>query len=190
MPTGYLMQNSASAVSIEGSAGKAQFSGGAYSGTLDNYIALVINGLTGGRQQVAMSQPQRTTINGMEAMYSLMRANTSSGAVDVSVMAYRWDRDTVYHFAMLTQAGVGIGPFASMVDSFRRVPANEAAAIRPRVIDVVTVRAGDSVRSLAQRMAYRDFQLERFVALNGIGANSPLTPCQKIKLVVYGSRRA
>lgn len=188
VPTGYLMQNSASAVSIEGSAGKAQFSGGGYTGTLDDYIARVINSLTDGRQQVAMSQPQRTTINGMEAMYTTVRANSSSGAVDVSVMAYRWDRDTVYHFAMLTQAGAGIGPFASMVDSFRRVAANEAAAIRPRVIDIVTVRAGDTVRSLGQRMAYRDFQLERFVALNGISANAPLTPGQKIKLVVYGRR--
>ncbi|MEO6579832.1 MAG: M48 family metalloprotease [Sphingomicrobium sp.] len=190
VPTGYLMQNSASAVSIEGSAGKAQFSGGGYTGELDNYIALVVSGLTGSRQQVAIGQPQRTMINGMEAMYSTTRANSSSGAVDVSVMAYRWDRDTVYHFAMLTQAGTGIGPFAPMVDSFRRVPANEAAAIRPRVIDVVTVRAGDTVRSLAQRMAYRDFQLERFVSLNGLAANAPLTPGQKVKLVVYGSRRS
>ena len=59
------MQNSASAVSIEGSAGKAQFGGGSrYSGDLGNYIAQVVNGLTGGQQQVQLSQPQQTTING------------------------------------------------------------------------------------------------------------------------------
>ena len=39
-------------------------------------------------------------------------------------------------------------------------------------------------------MAYRDFKLERFLALNGLAANSRLTPGQKIKLVVYGARRA
>ncbi len=32
VPTGYLMQNGTSAVTIEGSAGKAQFSGGGYTG--------------------------------------------------------------------------------------------------------------------------------------------------------------
>ena len=191
VPTGYLMQNSASAVSIEGSAGKAQFGGGSgYTGDLGTYIARVVTGLTGGQQQVAMSQPRQTIINGIEAVYSSGRANSSSGAVDVSVVAYRWNRDTVYHFVMITQAGAGIGPFTSMVDSLQRVSAADAAAIRPRVIDVVTVARGDTVQSLARRMAYRNFQVERFVALNGVAANAPLTPGQKVKVIVYGNRRS
>ena len=69
-------------------------------------------------------------------------------------------------------------------------PCSEAAAIRPRIIDVVTVRPGESVQTLASRMAYRDFQLDRFLALNGFAANSRLAPGQKVKLVVYGPRRA
>ena len=191
VPVGYLMQNSASAVSIEGSAGKAQFGGGSgYNGDLGNYIAQVVSGLTGGQQQVAMTQPRQTMINGIEAVFSTGRANSSSGAVDVSVMAYRWDRNTVYHFVMITQAGMGIGPFASMVDSLQRVSPAEAAAIRPRVIDVVTVGRGDTVQSLARRMAYRDYQLDRFVALNGIAPNAPLSPGQKVKVIVYGNRRS
>ena len=123
-------------------------------------------------------------------MYSTGRANTSSGGIDISVMAYRWDRDTVYHFVMLTQAGAGIGQFSSMVDSFRRLTAQEAAAIRPRVIDVVTVQRGDTVQSLAQRMAYNDFKIDRLRSLNGLAANAPLAPGQKVKLVVYGNRRS
>jgi predicted Zn-dependent protease len=71
----------------------------------------------------------------------------------------------------------------------RRISASEAAAIRPRVIDVVTVGRGDTLRSLAGRMAYRDFQMDRFLTLNGLTANSRLTPGQKVKLVVYGLRR-
>jgi predicted Zn-dependent protease len=38
-------------------------------------------------------------------------------------------------------------------------------------------------------MAYREFKLERFLALNGLAPNSALTPGQKVKLVVYGTRR-
>jgi len=189
VPPGYLMQNSTRAVSIRGSAGQAQFSGGRYSGSLENYIYRVIQELTGGRQQLAVPPPQRTVINGVPAAVVSTRANTSSGVVDVSVVAYQWDANTVYHFVMLTQGGAGVGPFIPMIESLRRISAAEAAAIRPRVIDVVTVQNGDSVRSLASRMAYRDFQLERFLSLNGIAANQPLVPGQKVKLIVFGARR-
>ena len=190
VPTGYLMQNSTSAVTIEGSAGKAQFSGGGYSGSLETYLDQVLYQLTGGRQQVAMAQPQQVNINGLPALVSIGRANTSSGAVDVSIMAYRWDRNTVYHFVMLTQAGSGVGPFTSMVNSLRRLTPQEASSIRPRVIDVVTVGRGDTIQSLSQRMAYRDFQVDRFRSLNGLAANAALIPGQRVKVVIYGTRRS
>ena len=66
----------------------------------------------------------------------------------------------------------------------------EAIAIRPRVIDVVTVQRGETVQSLSQRMAYSGFKLERFRSLNGLSASTELTPGQKVKLIVYGSRRS
>ncbi|HET9356183.1 MAG TPA: M48 family metalloprotease [Sphingomicrobium sp.] len=190
VPPSYRMQNGARAVTISGSAGQAQFSGGRYQGSLEQYISRVVQALTGGRQQVMMQPPRQTMINGLPAMYSTGRANSSSGAVDVSVMAYRWSPDTVYHFVMLTRGGQGVGPFTPMVDSLRRLSSQEASAIRPRVIDVVTVRAGDTVQSLGQRMAYRDFRVERFLTLNGLAPNARLAPGTKVKLVVYGSRRS
>ena len=189
VPAGYTMQNGTRAVTISGSAGKAQFSTGPFNGNLESYISQVVYQLTGGRTQVPMQQPRQTVINGIPAMYSVGRANTSSGALDVSVMAYRWGPDRAYHFVMLTRAGAGIGPFTSMVDSLRRITAQEAAAIRPRIIDVVTVAPGDTVQSLSQRMAYNNFRLERFVSLNGLSSNARLVPGQKVKLVVYGTRR-
>jgi predicted Zn-dependent protease len=190
VPTGYLMQNSSQAVSIQGSGGQAQFSGGRFNGRMGDYISRVLQQLTEGRVQIALGPMQRTTVNGIPAAYVVGRANTSSGGVDVGVFAYQWAPDTIYHFVTLTRAGQGLAPFAPMVDSLRRISASEAAAIRPRVIDVVTVARGDTVQSLGNRMAYRDFRVDRFLALNGLAANSPLVPGQKVKLVVYGSRRA
>ncbi len=190
VPPGYLMQNSSSAVSIRGSAGQAQFSGGRYRGSIENYMFQVIQQLTGGRTQLALSPPQRTYVNGIPAAFTTARANTSSGGVDVSVFAYQWSPDTIYHFVMLTRGGYGIGPFVPMVQSIRRVTAGEAAAIRPRIVDVHAVRAGETVQSLAGRMAYRNFQVERFLALNGLQPNAPISPGQKVKLIVYGARRA
>ena len=190
VPQGYLMQNGTYAVTVSGSAGKAQFSGGQFQGPLDTYIMRVFQQLTRGQAQLAVPPPQRTVINGMPAAFTTARTRTSSGVMDVSVVAYQWDRDRVYHFVMLTPGGYGMSPFMPLVNSLRRISPAEAAAIRPRVIDVVTVQRGDTVHSLANRMAYRDFRLERFLSLNGLAGNSPLLPGQKVKLVVYGARRA
>jgi predicted Zn-dependent protease len=190
VPPGYLMQNGTSAVTISGSAGKAQFSGGGFRGPLEEYVMRVFQELTRGQMQMAVPPPQRLTIRGMPAALTTSRVNTSSGVIDVSVVAYQWDPQRVYHFIVMTRGGTGVGPFASMINSLRRITPAEAAAIRPRVIDVATVRSGDTVQSLAGRMAYRDFRLERFLALNGLTANSRLAPGQKVKLVVYGPRRS
>ena len=188
VPTGYLMQNGTDAVSIEGSAGKAQFSTARFNGDLDSYTNSVLQSLTGGRVQLQLLGRNRTSINGIPASYVVARANTSSGTVDVSVFAYAFSPNQAFHFITLTQGGQGVGQFTSMVNSLRRISAAEAASIRPRVINVVAVRPGDTIQSLASRMAYRDFQVERFVSLNGLSAGSRLVPGQRVKLVVYGAR--
>ena len=76
-----------------------------------------------------------------------------------------------------------------MVGSMRRITPAEAAAIQPRVINVATVRRGDTIQTLARRMAYRNFQLERFLSLNNLTTASRLAPGSRVKLVVYGTRR-
>jgi predicted Zn-dependent protease len=190
VPQGYLMSNGTDAVTISGSAGKAQFRGGQFSGTLDNAILLAFRQLTRGEANIPIPPPQHLTINGMPAAISTARVNTDSGLIDASVAAYQWSPQRIYYFVMLTPGGYGVGPFAPMINSLRRITPAEAAAIRPRIIHVATVKAGDTVQSLAAQMAYRDFKLERFLSLNGLAANSALRPGQKVKLVIYGTRRA
>ena len=188
VPQGYLMSNGTDAVTISGSAGKAQFRGGAFNGTLDNAILLAFRQLTRGQVNFPVPPPQHVTINGMAAAVTTAQVNTDSGLIDVSVAAYQWDSQRIYYFVMLTPGGYGVAPFAPMINSLRKITPAEAAAIRPRVIHIETVRPGDTVQSLANRMAYRDFRLERFLSLNGLAANSALAPGRKVKLIVYGNR--
>jgi predicted Zn-dependent protease len=190
VPQGYLMSNGTDAVTISGSAGKAQFRGGQFSGTLDNAILLAFRQLTRGESNFPVPQPRHVTINGMPAAIATARVNTDSGLIDASVAAYQWDPQRVYYFVMLTPGGYGVGPFVPMINSLRRISAAEVAAIRPRIIHIETVKPGDTVQSLSSRMAYRDFRFERFLSLNGLAANSALVPGQKVKLVIYGTRRA
>jgi predicted Zn-dependent protease len=189
VPQGYLMSNGTDAVTISGSAGKAQFRGGQYSGSLDDAVLIAIRQLIQGQLNFSVPTPQHVTINGMPAAVTTARVNTNSGTIDVSVAAYRWDPQRIYYFVMLTQGGYGVGPFVPMINSLRRISLAEAAAIRPRIIHVETVKPGDTLQSLASQMAYRDFKLDRFLSLNGLSANSPLVPGQRVKLVIYGTRR-
>jgi len=182
------MSNGTDAVTISGSAGKAQFRQGPPN--IDQAIAFAYQQLAGGQFQLQVPAPQRITINGMPAAVTTARVETDSGLIDASVVAYQWDAQRVYYFVMLTPGGYGVSPFVPMINSLRRISSAEAAAIRPRVIHVQAVRPGDTVASLAARMAYPDFKLERFLSLNGLAANSVLTAGQKVKLVVYGTRRA
>ena len=180
------MQNGARAVTITGSSGQALFSTGPYSGNLGTYIGQVFQGLVG--QAVQVPQPRSATVNGIPAAYSTARLQTQQGVLDVTVFAYEFDSNRAYHFVTVTQAGQGIGPFGPMLQSLRRLSAQEAAAIRPRVIDIVTVGAGDTVQSLAGRMAYSNYQIERFRLLNGLDADDTLERGRRVKLVVYGRR--
>lgn len=188
VPDGYGMQNGIRAVTIAGQSGQAQFSGGRFNGNLGTYIAQAFQAIAGQQAQMGYTEPRRTTVNGLPAAYSTARVNTQQGQVDLTIFAYQWDSDTAYHFAMITPAGSGLGPFGSMVQSLGRISASEAAAIRPRVIDVVTVGPRDTVASLASRMAYNDYKEERFRVLNGLASNAALRSGQKVKIVVYGTR--
>ncbi|HZF96417.1 MAG TPA: M48 family metalloprotease [Allosphingosinicella sp.] len=190
IPTGFQMQNGARAVTIVGQAGQAQFSTAAFNGNLETYVGQVFQALGGQQQRIQYGRPQQTTINGIPAAYSTARVQSQQGVVDVSVVAYQFSNNQAFHFATITRGGGGIGPFESMVGSVRRLSAQEAAAIRPRVLQVHTVGARDTVQSLSGRMAYTTFQQERFMALNGLTANAALRPGDRVKIVVYGTRRS
>lgn len=186
-PQGFTLTNTPSAVLISGSNNlRAQFGGGALQGDLTTYAS---NGLRQvlGNAPSQVGQPQRSTTNGLETVTIAARAQAQGGqVVDVSVTAYRMG-DRAYHFLTLAPSGTG-GAFATMTGSMRQLTTQQAAALRARVIDVVTVRAGDTAQSLSRRIAYDDYQLERFLTINGRESNSTLRAGEQVKLIVYAPR--
>lgn len=183
VPNGFYMINGTRAVSINGQSGQAQMSTGAYNGNLETYVRQVFQGLGGQQTQLAPQSLQRTTVNGLPAVYGVARVNTGQQTVDVTVFAYEFSRSQAYHFAAITPAGQG-STFNAMFNSMRRINANEAAQVIPRRIDVVTASRNDTVQTLANRMAYGNAQVERFRVLNGLAANAQVVPGEKYKIVV------
>lgn len=184
IPSGYTMENGSSAVSIKGANGQAQFSGASYSGDMRAYIESVFRGIDKNATLDA-GAIQRTTINGIPASYAVISANAKSGPVDVTVFAYEFGPRTAYHFVMITPSGRGAGPFEPMLSSVKRLSTQEAAAIKPRRVSIVTVKAGDTVASLAARMAYTDYREDRFRVINAISSGGTVRPGQKVKIVTY-----
>lgn len=184
-PQGFYMINGSRAVSVNGQSGKAQLTLAPYAGDLESYVRQQFTALGGNQQNLAPQSIQRTTVNGIRAAYGSARVNNNGSQVDVVVFAYEFANDRAYHFVAITPAGRA-STFNPMFQSMRRITASEASAVIPRRIDVVTVQRGQSVATLARRMAYTDGQVARFRVLNGLSANDGLTAGQKVKLVVRG----
>lgn len=184
-PQGFYLLNGTTAVSINGNSGKGQLSTAAYNGNLETYIRAIFQQIGGSQQTLAPQSIQKTTVNSLPAAYGTARVTSGGSQVDVTVFAYQFANNQAFHFATITAAGQA-SVFNSMFNSMRRISQAEADQVVPRRIQVVTVQRGDTVQSLANRMAYSTAQVERFRVLNGLGSNDTLTPGQKVKLVVRG----
>jgi len=191
-PAGYGMANGADAVTItpvaSGVSGQARFTGGAYDGDLAGYVGKVLGSLTEGGAAISVPTT-RTTIAGLEARSASVTASDGNGTrMDVTVTAIATAPGTAYAFTVMQPQGSGQGDLAALVGSFRQMSEAEAAAVRPRVLRVVTVARGDTVATMARRMAYDTLATERLLVLNGLPAGTTaLTPGRKLKLVVWGT---
>ncbi|MCU0729836.1 MAG: M48 family metalloprotease [Sphingopyxis sp.] len=193
-PQGFAMSNGTSAVAISGNSGQGQFSTAAYQGDLDAYVRSVFQRIAGENQQnVQLGPVSRTTINGLRAATASVRTtsgqrSTSGQAqqIDLTIVAYEFSPTQAFHFATITPAGQ-TGVFSPLYQSLRRISDTEARAVRPRRVQVLTVRRGDTVDSLAGRMAFTTLQRERFLVLNALTEGAALTPGQRVKIVVYAT---
>lgn len=187
-PRGFRVANELEAVKIAGPGGAmAEFSGGrATARQLDGYaeqrLADVVR-----RGRYEAGQIQHTRINGLDAVVLPARAVSGGRPVDLTVVAYALGGDEAYSFIALTLAGQA-ALFDPMFDSFRRLSDREADAAAGRRIAVVNVRPGETVESLAARMAPDPDPVGRFRMLNALPAGEPLRPGSRVKLIVSGRR--
>ena len=125
------------------------------------------------------SDESATTIENV--VVSARRRDENLQDVPVAISALTADQlqtqNGTYHVALVVSTFIGLA--ANFIGGW----------IASRVSIQKVMAAGNSAKSLARRMAYRDFQLERFLSLNGLAGNTRLMPSQKVKLVVYGTRR-
>lgn len=126
-------------------------------------------------------------IDGLESATATARVSTNDGPRDARLLAIRKNLQTIFRFAFLTKAGQAerwSKPFRRTSHSFRLLSESEASAIRPLRIRTLQVRRGDTVASLARRMAGEDgFSVDRFLVINGLTKGARLRPGQIVKII-------
>jgi len=183
-PPGFRLRNSASAVLGEhGGSALMRFDGDNPDDSGQSMKSYLTREWAPG---LRFSGAENITINGMAAATGSATISGKDGRRDVRLVAIRFAPDQVYRFLFLTPPDQTAGfneAFRRTTFSFRRLSDSEAASLQPRRVRIVTVRPGDSVRSLARRMAFDDFQVERFRVLNGLDSGATLAPGRRVKII-------
>jgi predicted Zn-dependent protease len=185
-PQGFTLTNSPQAILIDGPDGvRGQFGGGPLGPDgLEGYAARVIEQLLG-NASAQVGAAERGIVNGVPTIVVPARVSGRQGAVDLSVAAYAGPGGGAYHFIMVSGPGSAGGELlAALFNSFRLLSPEQVAGLRPRVIRVLPVNAGETPESFARRMA-SDHPLEQFLELNGLAAGQALRPGSAVKIVAY-----
>ena len=134
-----------------------------------------------------LSRVEDLEINGLPSATATTRINSRSGQLDVRLVAISFDSNTIYRFLFATPLSVTESLSVDLrrtTYSFRRLSAEEAAAIKPNRLRIHTVKRGETVSSLAARTPFDDLPEKRFRTLNGLAPGAGLKAGEKVKLVV------
>ncbi|NQU69003.1 MAG: M48 family metalloprotease [Rhodospirillales bacterium] len=149
-------------------------------GPLSNYLTQIW------ARNTRLDDIQSITINGMDAATGTARVSGRGGAIDLRLVAIRYDSRTIYRFLFLTRPNLTRRlslPLRRATYSFRRLSEDEARNIQVQRISVIRTRKGDSQNSLARRMDIPKLRIERLRTLNGLGPSDRLMPERPIKLI-------
>ncbi len=177
VPAGFQIDNKAEAVLATGPGEIAiRFDGVADTQhrSLTEYIA---SGWVTGLQPETI---HAITINGLEA--ATARASAERWDFDVTVL--RIDTQ-IYRFLTAVPKGMpSLEPTADVLrNSFRRMSPQEAAALKPLRIRVITVAPGDTLATLSARMMGTDRKLDLFRLINALQITSTIKPGDRIKII-------
>ncbi len=186
-PEGFFLTNSPRAVLIDGGELRGQFGGAIMPpGGLSAYTQALLREVLGqAASNARIGKAQRTVVNGVDTIFVPATVATPQGEAQITVAAFQGRGREGFHFITAGPPGHE-REITALINSFRLLTREEAASLRPRTIDVVTVKEGDTIASMAQRMAVPDHHLDAFLMLNDRDPKPELRPGEKIKLIVRG----
>jgi len=183
VPNGFKLRNSSTAVIATAQNAQMQFTGANSAET----PSAIIQGPLAQQLGVQFSNIRQFSVAGRQGAAGYGRAQTQSGqVVDVQPFVIKWQGNTNYLFLWVSAQGSTQGlqnAIERSVASLREI--NPAAVNVPPTqrIDVIAVRSGDTLASLAERSAFENYKRERFCVLNGLDACTSVAAGERVKLV-------
>ncbi len=124
---------------------------------------------------------ETSTINGLPAAIAVAQGREWTfrlAAIRFGTEVYR------IIFATRSLTAEADGRFRAAIQTFRRLPQEEANAVKPLRLALVAAEGGASAESLSRRMAGTERPLDLFLLLNGIDRGAALAPGERYKIVV------
>ena len=189
VPENYIIQNTSTAVVARGTGtaegGTVIFAGASMEGkSIREYGAEIWKAF---KIENAMEGIQEIQINNMNTVTGFTTMAINNQNYIVRLVAVHHSGDNAYHFMTLTPQS----KYESLSDglqrmsySFDKITQAEADQIKGRSIKIVTAQNGDTIESVASYMAFDDYKVERFIALNGLAQGQTLRAGQRLKIVV------
>lgn len=130
---------------------------------------------------------QTMNVNGMNAVTAQIQGSINNKPALMRLVAIEWSTTQVFRFQFAMPQATTPDEIEAMKNvsySLRRLNANERNAANPKRIAVFPAGAGDTVQSMASRMAFTDgLNEKRFRALNGLNAGDGLVTGRAYKIV-------
>lgn len=188
-PRGWQVQNTRSVVAAVDPGGAAaiqltlareQASPEDYAGTLSR------------QPGIRMLDGQRTSINGNPAFLGAWEVQDQNSGRSLGVLAaFITYRGNLYQIAGLTAVQnlrAASGTFEDSLKSFDQLDDPQALNAQPDHVRLHTTRAGDTLRSLAERVGNRRVTIDQLALLNRLEPNEPLKAGVQVKLIEPGRR--
>ncbi|GGH31502.1 metalloprotease [Alsobacter metallidurans] len=177
-PASFVLENSASAVLglAPGGAQALRFD----SVKMPDGVALPAYIVSGWIEGVEVGPVETLTVNGLPAVTTVAKGEEWTfrlAAVQAGQATYR------FILAAKNYTPETDRSFRQAIESLHLMSPEEASGVKPLKVGLVTAQAGDTVETLATRMA-TDRPVERFQLLNGIERNGPVRAGTVYKIIV------
>jgi predicted Zn-dependent protease len=186
-PAGFSLSNSPQAVRLSGPAGiSGEFGGGRLpTDGLQAYAQALAQNVVGDTPAQVQSATA-TRINGLPAVIMQIAVSVRDGIVPLSIAAYDGGGGEAYHFIVISPpANPRAAAVTALFQSFRRLSAQEAATLRPRIVRTLRVAPGDTKEKLI-RKTIDPAPRALFELLNAEYQDGSVGAAQVVKIVTYG----
>jgi predicted Zn-dependent protease len=151
-----------------------------YDGPMDEYVAKVW------AKDVKLSGLRPGHLRNMKAATAIVGVPASQPPREMRLFAVRVDPTHVYRFRFEYPTELKTPSeyrFLKTISTFTTIPESRAQTFHELELKLLDVRNGETVASLASKAAFRNFQIEFFRILNGLGAKDSVAPATRVKTV-------